>query len=295
MRSLRCALLLCVTVSWLMPSWALADVYSQLPPSGMSVLDLLRSKRATGGDRLLLVNGTRMLFRLSKSKDDVPQILDRLEARVNEEYADTAMYPQAPEDGMPSPFARPFRTGGEGWGVVGRLAGPGRVDGEDGIFASLAAGRGLGPAAEGGFIVLALQHGGTGRGSDVWTARFDPGFDPWKLMPRASGDVEGGDLPRIHRYPGSRRVMSISELSEFGNHHSVAYQGDGSVRDRTSYYKRVMQSAGYRLDSEREDRNASMTRFSGSEADVTVFSYSAASRSNEVIDLIQYQPKEYQR
>jgi hypothetical protein len=273
-----------------------ADVFvdgpsADLADSLLPVFRALESSPLPGGNRVFLVNGNRMLAQRSRTASDPRSVLDRV---LYELEADDARRAEAGELQDLVGFDRPFRKDGESWGIVGRLAGPGPVIGEEGVLTHLAAGEGLGPAARGGFVVFATARGPRG-GSDLWTLRFDEDFDPMRFVAHPEDDVDGGDLPGIERFPGTRRVMSFSELSSFGNRHAVAYEGRGSTRARERHFTDSLAAEGYALANRKSEPGFSMLEFSGPGGDLTVFCIRPAPSHPDAIDLIQIQPKEYSK
>ena len=73
---------------------------------------------------------------------------------------------------------------------------------------------------------------------------------PAKLRYKGTGDVDGTDLPLVPRFPGSRRVLTLTELTEIGTSHSVAYQGTGATTQRLGHFRRELGQNGFQLDLE---------------------------------------------
>jgi len=274
---------------WLRPNRAEADVYLRVEIQVSSLLDFLRLDGRLGGKRLLEVNGNRLYSQLSTSSQTPQEILDTLDARAGLEYAamEIPVDREALENGLDLTFhfRRPFRYEGEGWGVFGRLtAGP--LEPLDSILGPLAKGRGLGPSGAGGFVLLALR-APEQRETDVWTIRFDERFDPLAFAGPRDADVAGGDIPGIQRFPGSRRIMRLSESSVAGVTHGVAYAGGGSIGQHLRHFDGVFRRMGLRPGPPVGGPDGTLTRYLGKGLEVSVFIDGSAGFSSEIIDLIQ--------
>jgi hypothetical protein len=182
-------------------------------------------------------------------------------------------------------FRRPFRYEGEGWGLFGRLtAGP--LEPFETILNPLVAGKGLGPSGAGAFAVLALRAPGQFE-TDVWTIRFDEDFDPLAFVGPREGDVDGEDIPGIERYPGSRRIMRISESSVAGVSHGVAYAGGGTIDQHLRHFHAVFRRMGLRPSRPLGGSNGVVMRYSGNGLEVSAFIEGSGGPSAEIVDLIQ--------
>jgi hypothetical protein len=138
--------------------------------------------------------------------------------------------------------------------------------------------------------VLALERE-PGRASDVWTLHFDTTFNPLGLVGLAGGDAPGIDLPGMARYPGSRRLFSLAELSQAAEAHVLVYEGGGSVGDHLQYYEALFQQLGLRAlrgvaAAEREPGRA-VRAYSGKGQEITLFITAEATRPGRVLDVIE--------
>lgn len=277
---------------WLRPQPAEADVVQRFGMQLASLADFLALDARPGGQRLIRINGQVMYSELSSSSRTPAEILDELEARAQIEYAALDLEPttEAIREGreLTYLFRRPFRTQGDGWGAFGRLtAGP--LTSAASLIGPLASGGGLGESAAGGFVVLALREA-EAEESDVWTLRFERGFDPLAFAVPTDRDVPGDDLPGIERFPGSRRALRLTESASTGVTHVVAYEGAGSVDGHAHHYASALVAAGLRLtNTSRRDARA-LLQFSGAGVLVDVFLSRADGSGAPVLDLIQMRP-----
>jgi hypothetical protein len=264
------------------PHRAQAEVYERAVRRTVGLLGALDLQPNRGGHRQLLINGVPVAAQLARSPDDPRELAEAIEREALRESLAGTDPGGSPED---QPFRRPFIARGEHWAAFGRFTGPGAGAGTRTLIEHLLAGEGLGPAARGGFFAFA-QRAPQGRGSDVWLWQFEEGFDPRRLMGRPGADVQGQDLPSIDRYPGSLRVFTLSEVSDFHHSHAVAYQGRGTPAARRAHYARAFERAGFEPapDGRRAGEAAAMI-FRGERAEATVAVVPAD--GGDAIDLLQ--------
>jgi len=108
---------------------------------------------------------------------------------------------------------------------------------ESGEFGEIATGR----------VVIAI---GNNKNSEktvlnIWT---DRDFNINNIMPDASGDVSGGDIADVPRYPQNKRTFTVEQDNPQGTYRVVMYEGGGSVAGNVLFYHSRMEDNGWRPD-----------------------------------------------
>lgn len=283
----------------LAPRYVDADVYQTLQMRVRSIVELLRGEVHPTGPRLVIINGQTIHTDLRRVPHPPHDVLEALAAGTRRLMAATpsATIPSgslAKEDehSFAEALRRPFRLEGKEWGAYGRLASETHLSDQALLHTTTSSGpdeTSL-PAFRGGFLVLALATE-EGKSSDVWTLRFAPTFNPLAMVGTPGQDVPGIDLPGFTRYPGSRRIVSLTELSHTGETHLLFYEGSGSVLEHLRYFDALfLQNHVYGLQRAgppivKHDRV--ITAYAGKGQHITVCITTKAGTSGRVLDMLQ--------
>ena len=230
------------------PQRAQADVYKVLQARANTVLTALTLDPHVGGERILVLNGNRMRLNLSRSDQDPAELLDRLEALTEHNWK--ASQPAPPGEANPALFgalARPFRIDRDNWGLYGRFVMSNDADPEE-LLQGLFDGRGLGADSRDGFILIASRPD-PAQPTQVWTLRFEAGLNPFTLAGMAQRD-DARNIIGVAPYPGSERIVSLSEFTTFSAAHVLGYAGRDDVRKHAAHYRLQFEKQGMQLLSE---------------------------------------------
>ena len=255
-----------------------AKVYQVIYHAAQSGADVLELGGRPGGQREFVVNGQRFLGEISQTRKTPKEIIQKLTDQSRNTGFDTEDQASLFEDLDLSGalkailnMSRPFKLEGSNWGVFGQM------------YVSSS----TGALKQDGYIVFA--HGAQSDGkTDVWTMNFPAGFNPFKVLPDLKGDSPGAEVDGIERYPGSRRVYTLSERSAISNAHIVAYAGYGSVQQHTIHYRNTLLRAGLREKTQLSGRSGNtIMRFEGKNKELDISISQASGSSNIVLDVIQ--------
>lgn len=268
---------------------ARAEVWQRTPLGGAALGPILHALAGAGSERTVVMNGVVLRCELAASPLPVAALLDRVQALAELEVAGDAEQPGEASDveraqrAVARSLRRPFRAEGEGWGAVGRLVG-GSLEGAASVLPSLAESGVLGPGGDGGFLVLALDGGDHTR---VWTARFDEDFAPLELVGSGRGDVPGGDVPGLVRFPGTRRALTLSEWGGGDRpSHAAGYLGPGSVKQHVRHWETALARLGLPTRARRTPDGA-LLYASGPAREIAIWVTRPASGREAVLDWVQ--------
>jgi hypothetical protein len=273
------------------PKPAEADVQLRVVRQVSEVASALGLDPAQGQVRRLHVNGSLLHTWVGESRLSPTQVGDRLDATL----AARGDMPPRPEGEWGSSeaaewvfgeLARPFRLDLPGWTGYGRIMQP-KPGHMLNAFERISAGLGLGPGFEPGFFVLAIDDPET-KGSSIWWMRYDEGLNPFALVGADGGDVPGPDIPDVARFPGSRRVFSLVEQTDFGSVTIAVYEGAGTPTHHFRHYARALEAAGLaRTAGSDPGVSDGAALFTGDGGHISIFSAPAADEPGRTLTLIQ--------
>ncbi len=276
------------------PRRAKAEIYRVLPTQASALTQFLHRETRPGSERLVFLNGNLLRCQLGSTHLRPRELLDRLQAFADSEVDARKAREQSDLEphriAVSAALRRPFRMEGAGWGAFGQLVG-GSLDDLTPLLPHLVATGRFGPTDTGGYLALAF--GGDGSSTtDVWTIRFDADFDWLSLLEGSENDVPGGDVPGLPRFPGSRRVLTLSEFSDAGEAHAVGYEAGGSIDDHVRHYARALEKIGLKPLPERPaNGHDALVQASSPDRDVTVFVSRPSPERDSILDLIQVRVK----
>jgi hypothetical protein len=141
-----------------------------------------------------------------------------------------------------------------------------------------------------GFLVLATRHQSS-ESSILWHLEFPEKFRLEQLLAKPGDDARGSDIEEIARYPGSRRIGSISEEAAFGKFRLAGFSGNGSPLAHADHYKNVLQAAGYVATPHQSERDGSILIVANKgTSEVSVFVTESTDRQG-IVDIVQIRTK----
>ena len=265
-----------------------AEIYREVRTLASGVAQAIADRIDPKPDRYFVMNGNVIRAQLG-STDLLPH---EFTASVQNGFpgspADMTFLNANAEEALSrlsSTLRAPRRFDGAGWSALVQIFGgvPGAVEDASATFRRTGA---LGPEAAGGFLLLATR---TERApaTDVWLLHFDEDFRPLEYTVEGDREAAGGDIPGVERYPGSRRTLTLSEISPTGRVHNVTYLGGGSVDDHVRHYRDVFTRMGLHEAPSTTHREGVVLRFRDAEREATVFVARAPVSGDGVQDLIQ--------
>lgn len=282
----------------LKPLQAQADVYLKLTNQVGILASYLGQNSQPGGNRKIVLNGNILYSQLSKSMDAPSVAIDRIQANFETQNR-VKSYTQpvsTPVNGptnekdliqnMSTFLNSPFRIDQKGWSAFGKI--PLSILFGNKHFPQTETGENYtNKNVQNNFISLAIQDNPSGPTS-VWTINFDKDASILEMLGNDDEDTPGADISQIERYPGSLRIFSFSEFSDFSESHIVGYRGYGIPEEHLHYYINLLQRAGLSLDRKSSQNfNKAFALFSGKGREVAVFITRDQENKNQLIDLVQ--------